>query len=222
MATKTEVNAGLFCELYWGTNLAEAWSFGPEQPQVVAAPDEKAPLPLYGFTLPEEGFLFAERTELGYRVYPPPAARLERSQRKDAFQEVAPGQLSQHEGRAYVELTEGMSLRITEGQLSLLVQPSVAKDRVGRHTLRDFAWLAMVAVLFLSAPVGFLLAGPTPERMAESNARALQAAREKEAQRRKDLGLTSPLRPMTDQERQQHQQQDGGARMNIPASLGVH
>jgi hypothetical protein len=47
-----QASAGLFCELYWGTSLAEAWSFGPEQPRVLAAPDEKAPLPLYGFTLP--------------------------------------------------------------------------------------------------------------------------------------------------------------------------
>lgn len=226
MATRPEANAGLFCELYWGTNRAEAWSFGPEQPQVRAAPDEKAPLPLYGFTLPEEGFLLAERTEQGYRVYVPPAARLERSQRKDAFREVSPSQLPQHEGRAYVELTEGVSLRLIEGQLTLLVQPSVAQDRVGRHRLRDLAWLAVVAVLFLSAPVGFLLAGPSsPEQMAESNARALKAAREKEEKRRRDLGLDTPRRPMTEEEKKQlqpPQQPDGGSRMNIPASFGVH
>lgn len=217
---KTQVNAGLFCELYWGTSLAEAWSFGPEQAQVRAAPDEKAPLPLYGFTLPEEGFVLAERTAAGYRVYVPPNARVERSLRKDAFRELPVSELPQHEGRAYVELTDGVTLHVTEGQLSLHLHQSVVKERAGGLRLRELAWLGIVALLFLSAPIGFLIAGPTPERMAEANARALRAAREKEEARRKAMGLDKPLRPLTEAERQQ--QQDGGSRMNVPASIGVH
>jgi hypothetical protein len=217
---KTQENAGLFCELYWGTSLAEAWSFGPEQPRVLAAPDEKAPLPLYGFTLPEEGFILAERTETGYRIYVPPKARVERSLRKDALRELPISQLPQHEGRPYVELTEGVTLHVTEGQLSLHVHQSVVKERAGGLKLRELAWLGVVAMLFLSAPIGFLIAGPTPERMAEANARALRAAREKEEARRKSMGLDKPLRPLTETERQQ--QQDGGTRMNMPASIGVH
>lgn len=217
---KTEPKAGLFCELYWGTSLAEAWSYGPEQARVHAAPDEKAPLPLYGFTLPEEGFLFAERTETGYRVYVPPNARVERSLRKDAFREVPVNELPQHEGRAYAELTDGVTLHVTEGQLSLHVHQSVVKERAGGLKLRELAWLGVVAMLFLSAPIGFLIAGPTPERMAEANARALRQAREKEEARRKAMGLDKPLRPLTQDEKQQ--QQDGGSRMNMPASIGVH
>lgn len=217
---KTQANAGLFCELYWGTSLAEAWNFGPELPSVLAAPDEKATLPLYGFTLPEEGFLIAERTGRGYRVYVPPKARVERSQHRDAPREVPVSQLPLHEGRAYVELTDGVTLRIFEGDLSLRIQASVVKERVGGITLREMTWLGVVALLFLSAPIGFLIAGPTPERMAETNARALRAAREKEEARRKAMGLDTPLRPLSEEERQQ-QQQDGGSRMNVPASIGV-
>ena len=106
-----QVNVGLFCELYWGTSLAEAWSFGPEQPRVLAAPDEKAPLPLYGFTLPEEPFLLAERTEHGYRIFVPPSVKLERSTKGDAFHEVPAAQLVQHGGRAWVEDASGRGAR---------------------------------------------------------------------------------------------------------------
>ncbi len=210
-------NAGLFCELYWGTSLAEAWSFGPEQPRVHAAPDETAPLPLYGFTLPEEPFLLAERTEGGYRVFVPPAVQVERSQRKDEFRALPAAKLAQHEGRAYVDLTEDTTLRLTQGQLTLILQPSVAKDRVAGHRLRDLAWLAVVILLFLSAPIGFLIAGPDPARQAESNARAIAAAREKEAQHRRALGVDTPPQPLTEDA-----QQESGPRMRLPASVGTH
>jgi hypothetical protein len=217
---KPQANAGLFCELYWGKSLAEAWSFGPDQARVHAAPDEKAPLPLYGFTLPEEPFLLAERTESGYRVFVPPGAKVERSMRGDEYHPVPAKQLVQHEGRASVELPEGTTLRLTEGELHLFLQHSVAKERVARFRLRDFAWLVVVAALFLSAPVGFLIAGPTPAKMMENNARALSAAREREEARRKAMGLDTPLRPITPAEQQQ--QSDGGTQIKLPTNLSVH
>lgn len=215
-----QANAGLFCELYWGTSLAEAWSFGPDQARVHAAPDEKAPLPLYGFSLPEEPFLLAERTEHGYRVFVPPGVKLQRSLKGNTFEEVPESQLARHEGRASMELPEGTTLRLTAGELHLIVQHSVAKERVARFGLRDFGWLVMVVALFLSAPVGFLLAGPTPQKMMESNARVLAEAREKEAARRKALGLDTPLRPMDENEKKQ--KADAGTQLTVPASFSVH
>jgi hypothetical protein len=211
-------NPGLFFELYWGKSLAEAWSFGPEQQRVLAASDEKAPLPLYGFTLPEEPFLLAERTEQGYRIFVPPGVRLERSTRGDEFHTIPASQLEQREGRASVELSEGSTLRLTEGEFHLLIQPSVAKERVARFKLRDFAWLAMVILLFLSGPVGFLIAGPDPARMAESNARALAAARERDQARRKALGVDTPPRPLSEEEKSKP---DAGTHITVPASLRV-
>jgi hypothetical protein len=216
---KPQANAGLFCELYWGKSLSEAWSFGPEQARVHAAQNEKAPLQLYGFTLPEEPFLLAERIEKGYRIFVPPGAKLERSTRGDEFHPVPSSQIKQHEGRSSVELPEGTTLRLTEGELHLLLQHSVAKERVARFGLRDFGLLAVAIALFVSAPVGFLLAGPTPERMMESNARALAAAREREEARRKALGLDTPLRPIAPQEQQQ--QSDGGTQIKLPTNLSV-
>jgi hypothetical protein len=212
-------NPGLFCELYWGKSLAEAWSFGPDQQRVHAAPDEKAPLPLYGFTLPEEPFLLAERTEKGYRVFVPPGAKLERSLRGDEFNAVPASQIVQHEGRSTVELIDGATLRLTEGELHLLIQQSVAKERVGRFQLRDFGWLAMVIVLFLSAPVGFLIAGPDPAKMAENNARVIAESRERDLARRKALGVDTPPRPIAEP---QQNTPDAGTQIKLPASLGVH
>jgi hypothetical protein len=216
----TQADGGLFCELYWGTSLAEAWSYGPEHAQVHAAPDEKAPLPLYGFTLPEEPFLLAERTKEGWRIHVPPAARVERSTRGDAFHPVSPSDLTTTGSRTSVELREGMTLRLVEGELRLMVQPSVVKDRAARFRVRDVAWLVVVSVLFLSAPVAFLVMGPSPAKMAENNARALRAAKEREDARRKELGLDKPLKPLTEAE-QKTKKQDGDGRVTVPASFGV-
>ncbi|MDC0714947.1 hypothetical protein POL68_41245 [Stigmatella sp. ncwal1] len=214
---KPTASAGLFCELYWGTSLSEAWSFGPGQPQVHAAQDQKAPLQLYGFTLPEEPFLLAERTQHGYRIFIPPGVTLERSLPGEGFQSVPESQLARQQDRISVELLEGSTLRLTKGELHLYLQHSVAKERVPGLRLRDMGWLAVVILLFLSAPLGLLIAGRTPERIAESNARVLAAAREKEAERRKSLGVDTPLRPITDPP----PPSDGGTQLKVPASFSV-
>jgi len=204
---------GLFCELYWGTTLNEAWSFGPEQARILAAPDETVPLPLYGFTLPEEPFLLAERTEHGYRVFVPPAARVERSRKGEAFHPVPGPELRRTGERAWLELAPDDLLRLREGELALHLTHSVAGKRAATLRLKDIGWLALVSALFLSLPVGFLLAGPSPQRMAESNARALAAAREREQVERKRLGVDTPARPVTSDSRP-----DGGVRL----PLGIH
>ncbi len=125
MSTKAKADGGLFCELYWGTNLAEAWSYGPEHARVHAAPDEKAPLPLYGFTLPEEPFLLAERTSAGWRIHLPPATRVERKLKGDGYGSVPETDLRLQDGCRSVGLAEGMTLRRSEGQVSLSGQGSV-------------------------------------------------------------------------------------------------
>ncbi len=212
---RTKANDGLFCELYWGTTLNEAWSFGPEQPRVLAAPDETVPLPLYGFTLPEEPFLLAERTGSGYRIFIPPAAHVERSRGGEAFQRIPTPELQRHEGRPCLELTAEDRLWLTEGELTLRLEPSVAGKRVAGLQLHDYGLLAVAAALFLSLPVGFLLAGPSPERMAEANARALTRAREREAAERKRLGVDTPARPLSEDA-----QRDAGV-MTLPANIGL-
>ncbi|WP_426750805.1 hypothetical protein [Myxococcus sp. Y35] len=218
-AMNTKSGGGLFCELYWGNNLSEAWSYGPEHSSVHAAPDETAPLPLYGFTLPEEPFLLAERTPQGWRIHLPPAAHAERSLQGDTYAAVPSTDLRQQDGRTSVDLAEGMTLRLSEGQLSLRIQGSVVKEQVNRLQWKDFGWIAIVSMLFLSLPVGFLVAGPTPQRMEESKVRAMKMAADKEAERRKAMGLDTPMRPLTDAELEA--QPDGGAEVTVPAFLRV-
>jgi hypothetical protein len=217
MGTKAS-HDGLYCALYWGTTRNEAWNFGPEQRQVHAAPDEGVALPLYGFTLPEEPFLLAERTAQGYRVFVPPACQVERSRRGDAFRGVAGEELGRTGERTWVELAPEDRLRLTQGELSLHLAGSVAGKRAGGLQARDLGLLAMLGALLLSIPVGLLFAGHSPEHMAESNARALEEARALEKAERQRLGVDTPARPIV---REAHEQ-DAGVKATVPANLGVH
>ena len=212
----TAKHDGLFCELYWGDTRNEVWSFGPQQAQVHAASDETAPLPLYGFTLPEEPFLLAERTATGYRVFVPPSARVERHRRGEGFHGVPASELGHTRERTWVELRPEERLRLCEGELALHLTHSVAGKSVGLR-LRDMGWLAMLLLLLGSVPVGLLLAGHSPERMAESNARALAAARERELAERKRLGVDTPPHPLPPTP----QKPDAGVKM-LPGNFGVH
>jgi hypothetical protein len=208
---------GLYCELYWGANLSEAWSFGPELPRVLAAPDEAAPLPLYGFRLPEEPFVLAEHVEGRYRVYPTPAMRVERRRKGEPFTPAEPTQAA----RPYVTLGEGEVLRLSEGELSLHVHPSLVRERVRGMRVRDGVMLAAGLLLFLSLPVGFLAFGPDPARQMELAQRMLAVQREKEEAKREELGVTSPARELTEAERQALQQPDGGSTVVLPMRLRV-
>jgi hypothetical protein len=194
---RTKNGGGLFCELYWGENLSEARSVGPEVTRVLAAADEGAPLPLYGFTLPEEPWLLGEPVRGGgYRIYPPPAARVEFRRGRGPFEPVPDAAYAQSGGRRCLALEGDTTLRLVEGALSLRLQPSVVRERAPGVRLRELSWLALAVLLFLSAPLGFLLAGPDPTEVAESNARTLSRAREREAEERRRLGVDTPLRPL--------------------------
>lgn len=208
---------GLYCELYWGENLSEAWSFGPEKPRVLAAPDEAAPLPLYGFRLPEEPFLLAEHVEGSYRIYPTPGMRVERRGKGQPFAHAEPTQAP----RPYVVLGEGEVLRLSEGELSLHVHPSVVRERVRGMRASDAVMLALGLLLFVSLPLGFLAFGPDPARQLELAQRMLALQREKEDAKREELGVTSPARELTAAELEALQQPDGGTTVVLPMRLRV-
>ena len=186
---------GLFCEFYWGSTLNEVRSFKPEQQQVHAAPDETVSLPLYGFTLPQEPFLLAERTAQGYRVFIPPATRVERSRNGDAFRAVPASEVKDPGPQAWVELPPDERLRLSQGERALLLTRSVAGRSEGLK-LKDLGWLWMLIALFLSLPVGLYFAGYSREHMAEAAARALEAQKELERAERKRLGVDTPAHPL--------------------------
>lgn len=203
---------GLYCELYWGAGLSEAWSFGPDVERVLAAPDEGAPLPLYGFTFPEEPFLLAERAGTHLRIFVPPASRAERRRGKQGpWEPVEPALDGQ--GRRVLELEGEMTLRLIQGELALWLQPSLRRVRVAKQGVREFFWIAAIAGLFISAPLGFFAMWPDPARQAEANARAIANARAKAEAERRALGVDGPLKPL-----EQAGGPDGGA---IPLPLIV-
>jgi hypothetical protein len=212
---RTTNGGGLYCELYWGENLSEARSVGPEVARVLAAPDEGAPLPLYGFTLPEEPWLLAEPGPGGYRIYPPPGARVECRRGRGAFARVPDEAYALSGGRRCLALESDTTLRLVEGALSLRLQPSVVRERAPGVHVRELAWLGLAVLLFLSAPLGFLMAGPDPAAVAESNARTLSRARQREAEERRRLGVDTPARPLAPGEAPGHR--DGG--VWLPASV---
>ena len=212
----TAKHDGLFCELYWGTTLNEVRSFGPKQERVLAAADETVGIPLYGFTLPEEPFLMAERTAHGYRVFIPPATRVERSQRGDAFHAL-PASEWQHTGaQAWVDLAPEQRLRLSQGELSVLLTHSVAGKSAGLR-LRDFGLLAALVAFLLTIPVGIHFAGYSPEHMAETTARALEAKARLEQLERQRLGVDTPARPLPPA---QGSQADAGVKP-LPGNFGV-
>lgn len=208
---------GLFCEFYWGSTRNEVRSIKPEQQQVFAAPDETVTLPLYGFTLPQEPFLLAERTAQGYRVFIPPATRVERSRRQDAFRAVPEAELRGAGAWPWVELAPDERLRLSQGELALLLTHSVAGRSEGLK-LKDLGWLWMLIALVLSLPVGLYFAGYSREHMAESAARALEAQKENERAERKRLGVDTPAHPLPPA---RAPATDAGVKP-LPGSIGVH
>ena len=92
---------------------------------------------------------------------------------------------------------------------------SLGREKRAALTSRDLAGLAIAAALFLSLPIGFLLAGPTPERQKDFTERSLRLAREKEEERRRALGADDPLRPLEADD----PALDGGARVRVPGKV---
>ncbi|MBF5044966.1 hypothetical protein FGE12_21370 [Aggregicoccus sp. 17bor-14] len=218
MTTPRATATGLYCELYWGENLSETWSFGPAQPRVLAAPDEAAPLPLYGFALPEEPYLLAEFSPAdgAYRVYPAPGMRVER--RAGAKQPFTPAQTLPGE-RPSVLLGAGEVLRLSAGELSLHVHPSVVSKRVQGLRAKDAVMVAAGILAFIGLPVAFLAYGPDPARQVEMTERALAAKREKDAAKREALGVATPAREMTQEELEA--EEDGGTTVLLPNRITV-
>ncbi|MBS1153038.1 MAG: hypothetical protein H6Q89_4736 [Myxococcaceae bacterium] len=70
----------LFFELYWGELRQHARSFAeiPLKKPVIGGFDDKAPMPLWGFRLPQSQMVLADKRGGGYRVFVPPGAAVER------------------------------------------------------------------------------------------------------------------------------------------------
>ncbi|MFY0525384.1 AgmX/PglI C-terminal domain-containing protein [Archangium gephyra] len=154
-------SAHLYLELYWGAVRRDARRFAPGKKPVQASADERAPMPLWGFQLPDEPFTLAETVNDAFRLYVPKGAKVERSGANGRFTPVAPGALEVNGERPFVTLRQGTAARLSEGRMSLVAYAAPLPEKVRVNPLKGLPWLAVGSFLFFtSAFGGFIAAMP--------------------------------------------------------------
>jgi hypothetical protein len=145
----------LFVELYWGDTrkYSNAYKTIDAKKKLVAAADDKAALPLYGFPI-DGSFIFAEQKADLYRVFVPPGAAVERRAQDGKFYPVQVETLEQSpDSRRCITLGTGHAVRFSaQSNVMLLayVQPAIPKPFV--NPLKGLPWLALAVLsLFMSA-----------------------------------------------------------------------
>ncbi|WP_225409852.1 AgmX/PglI C-terminal domain-containing protein [Stigmatella hybrida] len=150
--------AQLYLELYWGTVRREAIRFRPGKKPLKAASDASAGMPLWGFALPEEAFTLAESLNGAYRLFVPPGTGVERGGADGRFQALNATGLESDGNRRFVTLREGASVRLTQGQMSLVAYAAPVPERVWVNPLKGLPWLALASFAFFTTALGAFLA----------------------------------------------------------------
>lgn len=166
--------ARLYFELFWGTVRHEARSFGPKaKAPLLARADTQAALPLWGFTLPDEGMVIAEPRSSAYRVYAPPKASVEKL-KGSSFEPLGSGELEKSGGKPFVTLSLGMAARFSEGDLCLVAYVAPPPAKVFVNPLKSLPKLALFNFLVLfGAFLYFVVFGPKPSETADFNVKNL-------------------------------------------------
>jgi hypothetical protein len=195
--------AQLYLELYWGGIRRDARRFKPgSKKPLLAACDEQAPMPLWGFALPEEGFTLAESLNGAFRLYVPPGSAVEKASAGGRFQAVQAHALESDGNRRFVTLRDGTAARLIQGQMSLVAYAAPKPERVWVNPLRGLPWLALACLALFGAglaaflvyrprspeapdfmkkdlpPVALRLLAPEPKRKEEAK-KKLEAIKEK-------------------------------------------
>ncbi|HLT29892.1 MAG TPA: hypothetical protein VK013_07600, partial [Myxococcaceae bacterium] len=186
---------GLFCEIRWGPELAEARSFNADQQTIRMAPDESADLPAYGFELPDDGQLLAERTSDGrYRIHPPPGTELFREARGQPRKPVPPEELQGPPDQRTFVLTAGdaISVVVASKDLRLYIAPSVVDRPVGRGSLQRLGSAVLLIGAALLLPFLFVTGESDPQELRELQERARIQDQERRAERRRAIEAAYP------------------------------
>jgi len=214
----------LYLELYWGAVRREARRFAPGRKPVHAAADERAPMPLWGFELPEEPFTLAESVNDAFRLYVPPGVQVERGAGGSLYTPVAPNALEADGNRRFLTLRQGTAARLSRGEMSLVAYPAPLPARVRVNPLAGLPWLALSCFFLLSSalgafvvtmpsrppssdftpqsipPVALRLLAPEPKRKEEAQ-KKLAAIKEKALKRQKpDKNTKTPTPPRPQRE----------------------
>jgi TonB family protein len=160
--------AQLYLELYWGAVRREARRFAPGKKPVLAGSDERAPMPLWGFHLPEESVSLAESVNGTWRVLVPPETQVERSGLDGRFVPVTVASLESDGTRRFLTLREGAAARLTQGEMSLVAYAAALPERVHVSPFKDLPWMVLGTFGALcAAMVAFLLFIPKPTETAD-------------------------------------------------------
>lgn len=166
----------LYFNQIWGSVRTESRSYTAEDAVVLlAGTDDKALLPLFGFQLPAESYAIAEWEGAKTRVFPPPAAKVERSHEGDSFCALCQDDWQTDGQRRFIVLEQGQTLRMLEGDQILTVTLDDQKERAGWDKQKAAFWLVFLVIVTLAAPLMFLLSGPDPTLVF----RAMEQARER-------------------------------------------
>jgi len=157
--------AQLYVELYWGGIRREARRFSPGKEPLMASDAEKNAIPLWGFSLPEDGFTLAEALNGGYRLYVPPGSAVEKANTGGKYQPVQINTLEADGTRRFITLREGTAARLTQGQMSLVAYAAPMPEKVWVNPLAGLPWLALFCFFLFGGGFGaFIVLRPqTPE-----------------------------------------------------------
>ncbi|HZI10487.1 MAG TPA: FHA domain-containing protein, partial [Myxococcus sp.] len=160
----------LYLELYWGAVRRDARRFAPDRKRPVLASlhdDVPQAMPLWGFTLPDNGgpFALAETVNGSFRVYVPPGTDVEKSGNDGRFAPVTGAALESDGSRRFLTLRDGTAARLSQGQMSLVAYAAPKPERVFVNPLKGLPWLSLACFsLFGGALAAFLAFMPdTPE-----------------------------------------------------------
>lgn len=154
---KVAATQRLFLELAWGDQRLDARAFGrlPAQKPLVAAADDRAAMPLWGFGLDGPMVLAAEHGD-GYRVFVPPAAAVERRGADGDFQPVR--------AAGHVDLKWGEAARFTSEHTALIARVGPVEAAPFVNPLRGAPLLAFgLTALLLAAFGAFASLAPTED-----------------------------------------------------------
>jgi hypothetical protein len=164
----------LYFEIWWGDARQNARSFKPDAKHpIIAQPDDTADLPLYGFPLPEDGFLLAEAQSHGFRVFVPPGSAVE-TKKGESFYPAATKDLDSHGAQRFVALNNGDAVRFSAGEMSLVAYVAPPPERIWVSPLFGLNWLALATLLMATGGFGtFLYYAPRPTDLPDFTAKNL-------------------------------------------------
>lgn len=160
--------AQLYLELYWGAVRREARRFTPGKKPVLAASDERANMPLWGFALPTPAVPLAESVNGTWRVLVPPDTQVEKSGLDGRFVPVTPAAIESDGARRFITLREGTAARLVQGTMSVVAYAAPVPERVRVSPFKNLPWLAIACFAFFGAAMAaFLALKPTAKETAD-------------------------------------------------------